>query len=504
MKKKFRSFIIILIWITLWQFAAEAIPNKIIFVGPWEALQSLSVQIFLPDFWLTIFSSWLRIALGFSGAFLLGILLGSAAGRFSLLREFLEPVVALLQSVPVASFVILALIWIGSENLSVLITFLIVFPVIYRNVLEGIRHVDQKLLEMAQIFRFSPQKKLLYLYRPALMPYLQAGCHIALGMAWKSGIAAEVIGVPAHSIGEKLYMAKIYLSTAELFAWTFVIIIVSKVFEKLFLLLLDLASRDLKGNADKKIPKASSANATTWKNSHMPDCKAEDPWATKSFSGEDHRTAKSLSAEDPWTTKSFSPEPVQISHLWKSYGTKPVLSDVSLTLSSGTVYCLLGPSGCGKTTFLRLIMNLEAPGQGSIQGLAGQKTTAVFQEDRLFEFLSPLKNIRLACEKSVSSSEIQRFLEQFLEADALSKPVSQLSGGMKRRAAIARALASPSDLIIMDEPFTGLDEATRDRVIRLIRKYLCGRTLLLVTHQEEDVEKLKGTVIRLPELSQQP
>ena len=135
MKKKFRSFIIIFIWIALWQLAAVAIQNKIIFVGPWEALQSLSVQIFLPDFWLTIFSSWLRIALGFSGAFLLGILLGSAAGRFSLLREFLEPVVALLQSVPVASFVILALIWIGSENLSVLITFLIVFPVIYRNVL---------------------------------------------------------------------------------------------------------------------------------------------------------------------------------------------------------------------------------------------------------------------------------------------------------------------------------------------------------------------------------
>ena len=323
-------------------------------------------------------------------------------------------------------------------------------------------------------------------------------------MAWKSGIAAEVIGVPAHSIGEKLYMAKIYLSTAELFAWTFVIIIVSKVFEKLFLFLLDLAARDLKGNTGKKIPKASSANAITWKNSHVPDCKAEDPWATKSFSAENSWATKSFSAEDPWATKSFSPEKIQVSHLWKSYGNQNVLTDVSLNLNPGTVYCLLGPSGCGKTTFLRLIMNLEAPRQGSIRGLTGQKISAVFQEDRLFDFLSPLKNVRLACEKSASSSELQRFLEQFLEADALSKPVSQLSGGMKRRAAIARALAAPSDLIIMDEPFTGLDEATRDHVIHLIQKYLCGRTLLLVTHQEEDVEKLKGTMIRLPELSQQP
>ncbi len=229
---------ILAVWLILWQAAAALIHNRIIFVGPREAVLALVSQIGTAEFWRTVASSFFRIAGGFTGAFLAGILTAALAGRFSLLREFLEPPAALLQSVPVASFVILALIWIGSENLSILITCVVVFPVIYRNVLEGIRQTDRKMLEMAQVFRMGVWKKIWYLYRPAVMPYLLAGCRISLGMAWKSGVAAEVIGVPDHSIGEKLYMAKIYLSTAELFAWTFVIIVVSRIFERLFLWLL--------------------------------------------------------------------------------------------------------------------------------------------------------------------------------------------------------------------------------------------------------------------------
>ena len=460
MKKQFRKIIIILLWIILWQLAAVTIHNKIIFVGPLEAFQALAAQFFTRDFWLTIFSSLLRIAAGYLTAFLAGIFIGALAGRFSLLREFLEPVTGLLQSVPVASFVILALIWIGSTNLSVLITFLVVFPIIYRNVLEGIQQVDRPLLEMARIFRLTSWKKLVYLYRPALMPYLQTGCRISLGMAWKSGIAAEVIGVPAHSIGEKLYMAKIYLSTAELFAWTFVIIVVSKVFEKLFLSILNLFARDLQFSV-RSVPTALGS-------------------AAKSF-GE----------------ANGSSEPVLIRNLSKSYQNQSVLDDFSVTLEPGRIYCLLGPSGRGKTTLLRLILGLEHAEMGSITGTKQQKISAVFQEDRLFDFLTPVKNVQLVCEKSVSQTAVTGLLEEFLEPEALVKPVSQLSGGMKRRVAIARALAAPSQLLIMDEPFTGLDDVTREKVIHLILKYRNDRTLLLVTHQEEDVNSLKAETIRL-------
>ena len=144
----------------------------------------------------------------------------------------------LIKSVPVASFVILALIWIGSRNLAVFTSFLVVVPMVYVSTLSGMKHTDKKLLEMARVFRMPMWKRIHYIYVPALLPYLVNGCRTALGMSWKSGVAAEVIGIPEGSIGEQLYYSKLYLDTAGLFAWTFVIIIISALFERFFLYLL--------------------------------------------------------------------------------------------------------------------------------------------------------------------------------------------------------------------------------------------------------------------------
>lgn len=238
MKKQVRTVAILAVWILLWQAAACIIDNRIIFTGPVEVGRALLVQLHQEEFWRTVASSSLRICGGFLAAFAAAVLTGIAASRFGLLEEFLEPAVTLLQSVPVASFVILALIWIGSRNLSVLISFIVVFPVIYRSTVQGMHSADRKLLEMALVFRIGPVRRFLYLYRPALFPHLLASSKTAFGMAWKSGVAAEVIGVPDCSIGEKLYMAKIYLSTAELFAWTLVLIVVSRLLGAVFLRVL--------------------------------------------------------------------------------------------------------------------------------------------------------------------------------------------------------------------------------------------------------------------------
>ena len=223
------------LWFLIWQLAALWVGNDIILVGPADMFRALFAQIALPDFWRTIAFSFGKIFVGFFCAFLAGIFLGALSYGVPFIKRLLEPAVLLLKTVPVASFIILALIWAGSENLSIVISFLMVFPVLYVNTLEGLGETDKKLLEMAQVFRVPFYKKIWRIYRPALMPFLMGGCKAALGLAWKAGIAAEVIGVPAHSIGEKLYMAKIYLSTGELFAWTFVIIVLSALFERLFL-----------------------------------------------------------------------------------------------------------------------------------------------------------------------------------------------------------------------------------------------------------------------------
>ncbi len=237
-----RKTAVILFWLVLWQAGSVLIDNSIIFVGPLDMVMALLVQLPSLGFWKTNAFYFGKISLGFLSAFFLGILLGSGGYRFPLLRELLEPVILLMKSIPVASFVILALIWIGSKQLSVFISFLVVFPFIYVNTIAGLKSTDKKLLEMAQVFRVSTWRRIRFIYVPALLPYLISGCKVALGMSWKSGIAAEVIGVPSSSIGEKLYMAKIYLSTADLFAWTFVIIVISALFEQLFLYLLKKAA----------------------------------------------------------------------------------------------------------------------------------------------------------------------------------------------------------------------------------------------------------------------
>ena len=242
-----RGFIL-LFWILAWQLAAGIIDNSIIFTGPFQMVRALILQIQEADFWATIAASFGRICMGFFGAFLCGLLLGCAAWRLPLLGEILEPFMVLVRSVPVASFVILALIWIGSNYLAVLIAFLVVLPIIYVNTKAGLSAADPELLEMAQVFRASVPCRIRMIYLPALVPYLKTGCRTALGMSWKSGIAAEVIGLPSSSIGEQLYYSKLYLDTAGLFAWTFVIILISAFFERAVLFFLGkLAPQEQKG-----------------------------------------------------------------------------------------------------------------------------------------------------------------------------------------------------------------------------------------------------------------
>ena len=165
--------------------------------------------------------------------------LAFGAGRFSLLEILLRPYVLAIKSVPVASFIILALIWLQTSQLSLFISFLMVFPVLYTNVLAGICSADRQLLEMARVFRVPLGRRLRGIYLPQVMPYFRTAVSLGLGLCWKAGAAAEIIGLPAGSMGERLYTAKVYFQTADLFAWTVTIVAVSVVFERLFLALVD-------------------------------------------------------------------------------------------------------------------------------------------------------------------------------------------------------------------------------------------------------------------------
>ena len=215
-----------------------ALDMHLLLVTPLEVVRRLFTLGGESGFWKTLLFSFSRIVLGFAIAFVRACVLGVLSGKWPLLETLLWPYVITIKTVPVASFIIISLIFFSARQLSTFISFLMVFPVIYSNVLEGIRSTDKDLMEMAQVFRMGWWRRLGYIYLPHLKPFLFSACSVALGMSWKSGVAAEVIGVAAGSIGEKLYESKIYFLTEDLLAWTVVIVLVSVLFEKLFLQLM--------------------------------------------------------------------------------------------------------------------------------------------------------------------------------------------------------------------------------------------------------------------------
>ena len=227
-------------WLLVWQGAAMALRalyphGALLLASPLSALERLFTLAGTAAFWRAVLASASHILGGFLLSCALAVVLAALSARFSCVEELLAPTVAVIKTVPVASFVILALVWLESRRLPLFIAALMAFPVVYRNVLEGIRGTSRELLEMARVFRIPLSRRLRGVDLPQVLPYFRAAADTALGLSWKAGTAAEVIGLCSGTIGERLYTAKVYFQTADLFAWTAVIVLLSVLFEGLFL-----------------------------------------------------------------------------------------------------------------------------------------------------------------------------------------------------------------------------------------------------------------------------
>lgn len=426
--------VVVIFWVLVWQALALTVDNEILVVSPWETLLRLAELLGEADFYFTAGMSLLRIGIGFLAGFLAGVALAAGSSRFQLLEQLFAPLMSLLKAVPVASFVVLLLIWWGSSFLAVSICFLVVLPNIYLNTLEGLKSTDRELLEMAAVFRLPFSTRFFYIYRPALKPFLKSGMQLALGMCWKSGVAAEVIGTPAMSIGGQLYLSKIYLDTAGVFAWTAAVILLSVLFEHLILF------------------------CTEWFFTWQPACRAPGR------------------SREPY-------RPVALSQVEKSFelpeakGQNRVISQLSAVYEPGKTYYLRSPSGSGKTTLLRILAGLTKADSGEVS--APGSISMVFQEDRLCMEYSALKNVEMITGNRERAAEA---LDCLLGSEDLEKPCTILSGGMKRRVALVRAMEAEAQLILLDEPFTGMDEETRSRAEAYIRERQQGRTLIIATH----------------------
>ena len=415
---------ILLFWLGVWQITAVCVDNFLLVVTPLQALRALTVLARQVEFWRSALGSLWRIAAGFLLGAVLGLLLAAVSYRYRLAEEILRPFMVFCKAVPVAVFAVLLLIWWGASPLAVAVCFFVVFPNIYMNTLEGLKSADAELLEMAEVFRLPFATRFFYIYRPALKPFLLSAFQLSLGMSWKSGVAAEVIGTP-------LLFEKIVFGCVEYFF--------------------------------------------RWE----PACKR--PAMPQKNVSRERRT-------------------LCVADFGKCYHDRWIFRHVEQEFHGGEPYFLDTPSGSGKTTFFRCLCGLERPEEGEVSGI--DAFSVQFQEDRLCEEYSVVKNLEMVMG---DAKEARKALTWLLPEEALGQPCHELSGGMKRRVSLVRAMEAGAQCVLLDEPFTGLDEENREKAYEYIRTHAKGRIIMSATHispwenMPEDVQKGEGLWERIRE-----
>ncbi len=234
MKNKFiRTSLIILIWLVIWQVLALVVNNSVLLSGPVDTVRALIELGSASSFYISVGITTGKILLGFLAGMITGSVLSVFSYKVNTVKEFLSPFVSVVKSIPVVSFIIIALIWAGSSNVTMIVSSVIAFPIFYKNLLEGLQVTDPKMLELAGVYQMKTGKKIRYIYLPSISSHIKSAVSLAIGMAFRGGITAEVVGQPLRSIGNGLYRSKINLATSEMLAWTLVAVLAAFLVERL-------------------------------------------------------------------------------------------------------------------------------------------------------------------------------------------------------------------------------------------------------------------------------
>lgn len=422
-------------WLAVWVLVAALVAQPLILPGPGAVALALLRLVCDGGTWAILAGSGARILGGLALAAVCGGVLAGASVRSRTFARLVAPALSFVKATPVACVVVLLLIWLGSARVSIAAVFLMALPGVYFSLVEGLAQVDKPLEQMLRLHGVRGWRLFCAHTWREVLPFVLSCAKAVIGMSWKAGVAAELIGMATGTVGERIYQAKLLIETADLLAWTVLAVAASWACERVLVWLLRVSG------------------PVAWRAAVRAHGRAGAP------AGGEVAAELALAVGDraPWA---------------------PALDGLVLRVPAGGCACVMGASGVGKSTLLALA--------------AGECTpcSMVFQDARLVESAAALDNVLVCADARVDASSAAALLRLLVPGVDVHARVAELSGGQRRRVEIARALLCPGDAVILDEPFTGLDTAARDACAEVVLDLLDGRMLLLATHDAVDARAL--------------
>lgn len=422
-------------WLAVWVLVAALVAQPLILPGPGAVALALLRLVCDGGTWAILAGSGARILGGLALAAVCGGVLAGASVRSRTFARLVAPALSFVKATPVACVVVLLLIWLGSARVSIAAVFLMALPGVYFSLVEGLAQVDKPLEQMLRLHGVRGWRLFCAHTWREVLPFVLSCAKAVIGMSWKAGVAAELIGMATGTVGERIYQAKLLIETADLLAWTVLVVAASWACERVLVWLLRVSG------------------PVAWRAAVRAHGRAGAP------AGGEVAAELALAVGDraPWA---------------------PALDGLVLRVPAGGCACVMGASGVGKSTLLALA--------------AGECTpcSMVFQDARLVESAAALDNVLVCADARVDASSATALLRLLVPGVDVHARVAELSGGQRRRVEIARALLCPGGAVILDEPFTGLDTAARDACAEVVLDLLDGRMLLLASHDVADAQAL--------------
>jgi ABC-type nitrate/sulfonate/bicarbonate transport system ATPase subunit/ABC-type nitrate/sulfonate/bicarbonate transport system permease component len=425
----------------LWQGVASWINYPQLIPSVKGLLLSVIHLFSLPSFYISLGATLLRGLTGVVAAFALALPIGFLCGKKSFWFNYFNPLLSTLRSTPVIAFILLIILWLPTEAVAPAIALMTMFPVLCENIIKGVQSIHPDYEKLALVYRINLRTRTKYIYLPGLKPFIESGSITAFGFGWKAIIMGEVLSKPFAGIGVEMRTAQMFVNVPDLIAWTFIAIVIS-------FALTEILRKLLQGNRPAVI-------------SH----------------GQAHLLHNPIDKTS-----------LKIKEITKRYGGKTLFEKLSYEIPAGGICLVTGVSGIGKTTLLNIVAGIIKSEGGTIEGTEAKKAY-LFQNPTLLPWLTAEENILLTAPKDKTPTQLTELFKA-LEIEELSDHYpSQLSGGQRQRVALTRALASEPQLLLIDEPFTGLDKELTEKTASLLNSWIKTHhvTTIVAIHEATDL-----------------